>query len=308
MPSSAISNTENSFNRLSLQTFPLVNEDHFTTQEPFAEKIFKDLKNRFSSKSVLRTVIKKIENSKVNDSYNNKIKNLSQFLRQYGIQNLLNFSEIDRLENQFNKNLEMIFNRIATSNTLHESIKKYSEVNLKAHDIRKKLKEPEYLETLRSITSLNLSGLELTVLPPEIEYFSGLTHLYLSNNQLSSIPNIIWKLSCLEIFDLSSNQLKSLPDEIGLLCKLKYLILNNNRLEFIPFIPNLGTLIFEWTSRNQNVIDSTSKILNSLVQQPERSPIIKKDVRVINLTGNCFTSEWINNYLKKYHLYQSDSQ
>ncbi|MFM7406681.1 MAG: leucine-rich repeat domain-containing protein, partial [Cuspidothrix sp.] len=64
------------------------------------------------------------------------------------------------------------------------------------------------------VTELDLSGKNLTTLPPEIVKLVNLQSLYLWNNQLSSLPPEIVKLVNLQSLDLSSNQLSSLPPEI----------------------------------------------------------------------------------------------
>ena len=81
---------------------------------------------------------------------------------------------------------------------------------------------------------LNLSGLGLTSLPPEIGVLTVLTTLNLDGNQLASVPPEIQKLNRLTRLDLSSNQLTSLPSEVGNLARLTVLNLGNNELTSLP--------------------------------------------------------------------------
>ncbi len=69
--------------------------------------------------------------------------------------------------------------------------------------------------------ALNLSGLGLTGLPPEIAQLTTLQSLDLSNNQLTGLPPEIAQLTTLQSLDLSNNQLTGLPPEIAQLTALQ---------------------------------------------------------------------------------------
>jgi hypothetical protein len=60
--------------------------------------------------------------------------------------------------------------------------------------------------TTESRETLDLSGLGLTELPPEIGILANLEELNLRDNQLNSLPLEMAKLSNLEVLDLSNNQ------------------------------------------------------------------------------------------------------
>lgn len=81
---------------------------------------------------------------------------------------------------------------------------------------------------------VQLSGQQLTEIPPEV--FSALSaeKLDLSANQLTVLPEEIGKLQALRTLALSSNQLSSLPASIGALSKLTRLFAGNNRLTHLP--------------------------------------------------------------------------
>ncbi len=59
--------------------------------------------------------------------------------------------------------------------------------------------------------SLDLSGKQLSEVPPEIGELTGLLSLDLSNNQLSALPDEIANLVALRHLDLSDNQFNTLP-------------------------------------------------------------------------------------------------
>ena len=107
------------------------------------------------------------------------------------------------------------------------------------------------------IKRLNLSHKKLSVLPPEMTFFTQLESLNLNSNlfkefpwviceltqlkrltlcknQLVELPPGIEKLTMLETVRFSENQLKSLPAEFYHLSQLKVLWLHKNRLKEIP--------------------------------------------------------------------------
>ena len=91
------------------------------------------------------------------------------------------------------------------------------------------------------VKELDLSGKELTSLPPEIGKLVNLQILYLNNNQLTALPPEIGNLVNLTRLYLYSNQLTALPPEIGNLVNLTYLHLSINRLTALR--PEIGKLI-----------------------------------------------------------------
>ncbi len=82
--------------------------------------------------------------------------------------------------------------------------------------------------------SLDLSGLGLTIVPPEIFQLTALTQLYLSNNSLSTLPPKIGQLSALVLLSLSNNQLSTLPPQISQLSALAWLDLDGNQITALP--------------------------------------------------------------------------
>ena len=57
---------------------------------------------------------------------------------------------------------------------------------------------------------LDLSGMNLTELPPEIATLTNLTTLYLSDNNLTALPEAIATLTNLTTLNLSGNRLTAL--------------------------------------------------------------------------------------------------
>lgn len=136
----------------------------------------------------------------------------------------------------------------------------------RAEDIRWWLNHSPIKELVGSISSLDLSGHSLLVLPPEMEKLTGLTSLNLNNNALLAIDVLcsltqlkelslkknyltmiaedIGKLAQLNQLDLSQNQLTAIPESIGALTQLEVLDLSKNQLSSLPkTIGNLSSLV-----------------------------------------------------------------
>ncbi len=90
------------------------------------------------------------------------------------------------------------------------------------------------------LTRLDLSGNQLTSLPPEIGRLTNLTTLVLGFNELTALPPEIGQLTKLTGLGLWENQLASLPPEIGRLTRLTELGFWGNRLASLP--PEIGQL------------------------------------------------------------------
>ncbi|MEW6403588.1 MAG: leucine-rich repeat domain-containing protein [Chloroflexota bacterium] len=80
-------------------------------------------------------------------------------------------------------------------------------------------------------TELDLSQLELTILPVEVWECTQITSLDLHGNNLTILPPEIGQLTRLTKLNLSGNQLASLPKEIGLLINLRELILEQGGID-----------------------------------------------------------------------------
>jgi len=106
---------------------------------------------------------------------------------------------------------------------------------------------PPEIARLTTLTSLNLIGNQLTSVPPEIFELTNLTQLDLGRNPLGRLPPEIGKLTNLTGLYVYGAELTELPPEITELTKLVDLGLWDNKLTTIPpwiaRLTNLATLI-----------------------------------------------------------------
>jgi hypothetical protein len=99
---------------------------------------------------------------------------------------------------------------------------------------------------------LDLSGLELENVPPEIGALIKLEELYLYGNLLSSLPPEIAHLVNLKELNLDVNEFQSLPPEIGQLTTLLTLSASYNQMTALsPEIGKLQNLDTLWLENNQ---------------------------------------------------------
>lgn len=99
------------------------------------------------------------------------------------------------------------------------------------------ISEKELLEKISQAKKselLNLNGLGIEILPPEIGELKNLQLLWLNDNQLTTLPPEIGELKNLQYLYLHNNRLKTLPIEIGKLKNLQHLYLQNNQLTTLP--------------------------------------------------------------------------
>lgn len=99
---------------------------------------------------------------------------------------------------------------------------------------------PRETDEDQSWTQLDLGGMRLRALAPELFRYDFLTSLFINHNELTSIAPDIAKLKHLEVLDASHNRLTLLPPELGLLPGLKELYLFDNAITVLP--PQLGML------------------------------------------------------------------
>ncbi|MFM7279304.1 MAG: leucine-rich repeat protein [Microcystis aeruginosa] len=81
---------------------------------------------------------------------------------------------------------------------------------------------------------LDLSGRNLTEIPPEIAQLTSLQSLDLNKNQIREIPEALAYLTSLQRLDLSNNQISEIPEALAQLTSLQYFNLNNNQIREIP--------------------------------------------------------------------------
>jgi internalin A len=109
-------------------------------------------------------------------------------------------------------------------------------------------------------------GNQLTTLPPELWKLQQLEKLSLSHNQINLIPAAISQLTNLQCLDLRDNQLSVIPGEISQLTNLQRLDLRFNQLSSIPeLLERLTNLQYLYLSYNQiSIIPDVIAKLTSL--------------------------------------------
>ncbi|KAA0186986.1 hypothetical protein HAZT_HAZT003028 [Hyalella azteca] len=93
---------------------------------------------------------------------------------------------------------------------------------------------PKELAVLSKLREINLSGNQLTTVPPQLFEVSSLKYLYLGNNNISEVQPEIKALQNLQVLHLGSNNLTMVPEELGALSSLCALVLCNNKLRRLP--------------------------------------------------------------------------
>ncbi|MFM6517448.1 MAG: leucine-rich repeat domain-containing protein, partial [Microcystis panniformis] len=81
---------------------------------------------------------------------------------------------------------------------------------------------------------LDLSGRNLTEIPPEIAQLTSLRVLELSSNQIREIPEALAQLTSLQRLYLDNNQIREIPEALAHLVNLKRLVLQNNPITNVP--------------------------------------------------------------------------
>jgi Leucine-rich repeat (LRR) protein len=116
------------------------------------------------------------------------------------------------------------------------------------------LTQIEGIKKLKNLKYLDLGGLQIKNLPPEIGQLSELISLALFSSDIEYLPSEMGQLKKLIRLDLSNNRLKSLPIEIGQLKKLIRLDLSNNRLKSLPIeIGQLENLVYLGLGENDSL-------------------------------------------------------
>ncbi|MBD3314959.1 MAG: hypothetical protein GF344_04175 [Chitinivibrionales bacterium] len=126
------------------------------------------------------------------------------------------------------------------------------------------------------IEILDLSGRNLTVLPPEIGLLTGRKELNVSGNKLTELPQEIGDLKKLKKLDVSENELTKLPSTIGDLARLESLHIHSNDIVFLP--SSFGRL----RSLNDLILFN-----NKLTAFPDSLHGLE-ELEFISLTGNMF--------------------
>ncbi|MEG4011701.1 MULTISPECIES: COR domain-containing protein [unclassified Microcoleus] len=136
-------------------------------------------------------------------------------------------------------------------------------------------------------TELDLAGLGLEELPPEIGKCTQLESLVLVKfdqekrkwvgNKLTEFPDVVLQLTNLKILNLNNNQITSIPEAIARLSNLTWLSLDNNQITVIP----------EAIARLSN-LTSLSLSSNQITVIPEAIARLS-NLTMLNLGGNQIT-------------------
>lgn len=129
---------------------------------------------------------------------------------------------------------------------------------------------PPQLNVLTRLESLNISHNQLTALPPELCSLKNLRYLYAANNRLTALPLEFSALTNLNVLDLGTNQLETLP-MLNNLAQLRSVHLENNHITVLPELGNLQHL--RTMSLRHNPLTALPPGFFSL---PE-NPVIKTD-------------------------------
>ena len=123
---------------------------------------------------------------------------------------------------------------------------------------------PSSIGSLVDLTELNLSQNGLTEVPKELANLTNLRELHLDNNKVKTIPRELGRIVSLNTLYLYENHIESLPKELGNLVNLEELHLDRNHLRRMPCeLGNLANLRLLDLSGNQ--IESIPKELGNLV-------------------------------------------
>lgn len=176
------------------------------------------------------------------DLSGNEIKSIPPEIRR-----LKNLKQLDLRRNPLEELIDVygLVLDFGVYNSFKNQVTKENIVGLKfEEDELKSLKEVLQFENL---TTLDLSGCQLTEIPEFIGQLKGLTSLNLGGNKLTEIPESIGQLKGLTFLELGSNQITEIPESIGQLKGLTSLYLYANKItdipEFIVQLPNLQNLI-----------------------------------------------------------------
>jgi len=144
---------------------------------------------------------------------------------------------------------------------------------------------------------LDLSGLNLKMIPEEVFALAHLKELDLYDNRLRSIPVTLATLTQLEKLSLSKNAIQTLPSALAALANLKEIKLDEGRLKRFPEVL-LRLKKLENISLEKNQIDfvpaAVAKLENLKLFDVRKNPIVNIPKKFHKRTG-----QGIRDYFKK---------
>ncbi|KAL1464917.1 hypothetical protein WDU94_004522 [Cyamophila willieti] len=174
-----------------------------------------------------------------------------------------------------------------------KSIKRLTCSNNKNHPRSQKLfnifwELPSSLTYLTSLQELNVSGVELNLIPEDIGNLVFLEVFDVSYNRLNKLPDSMSKLSSLKVLNVSYNNLTMLPDEFGLQSSLTTLHAQYNDLsELSPGFETIN-LVYCDLYRNElaEKVVSLLKQIKTLHSLDVMQNYIKQDSLSLSLQEN----------------------
>jgi SpoVK/Ycf46/Vps4 family AAA+-type ATPase len=131
--------------------------------------------------------------------------------------------------------------------------------------------------------ALDLSGLGLDQIPPELAELTNLTELSISGNRLKTLPGFIGKLTSLEQLDISHNRFSILPKEMTNLSVLKTINLSYNRFTELPeYLGQLTAL--ETLEDTGNKLPALPEDIYTLTE-PQELNLLGHCEKIVELTG-----------------------
>jgi hypothetical protein len=108
------------------------------------------------------------------------------------------------------------------------------------------------IDSAGHIVTLDISNMNIAILPPEIGLLSGLTSFIFAKNEVQRIPHQIDGMKSLKILNAANNRLSVLPESLGRLRKLQDLNISHNQLRHLPpEIGQLSSLVYLDATNNQ---------------------------------------------------------
>jgi hypothetical protein len=143
---------------------------------------------------------------------------------------------------------------------------------------------PEEVRDLNNLTNLNLSENNLTALPEFICSKDRLEYLDLSYNRITVLPEGIGNLTCLKTLNIRCNELTALPETIGKLAMLSSLDISHNRLTALPETVDKLTLLEQCNIRG-NTLHNIPERIRGLIK-PKQLTVFEHMEKIIELTGS----------------------
>lgn len=98
---------------------------------------------------------------------------------------------------------------------------------------------------------LDLSGQNLSSLPPEIKKLTKLAQINLSKNNFTEFPPLLYEFKNLSVIDLSNNNISVFPEKVWQMEGLTSILLSNNNISSLPLPKQFTTVKTLWIDGNK---------------------------------------------------------